>query len=131
MYNQIRQERIKAKKERNKIKDELLTYLLGLLENDEKRGFKIDDERVISLCKKHVTSINENIVRYNDEQKRVANEEISILEMFIPKQLSAEKLKEILVQNSITSVPDAMKFLKQNYAGLYDGKIASEVAKSL
>jgi uncharacterized protein YqeY len=59
--------------------------------------------------------------------------EIAIIEEFLPKQLSAAELEKVLGDYK-SSTPGAvmgtaMKFLKDNYAGQYDGKSASEIAK--
>jgi uncharacterized protein YqeY len=59
--------------------------------------------------------------------------EISILESFLPKQLSADEIEKMIVQmkgeDPSLSLPLVMKHLKENFAGQYDGKSASEVAK--
>jgi len=59
--------------------------------------------------------------------------EIKILEAFLPKQLSAAELETMIVTMKDTdpnlSLPLVMKHLKENFAGQYDGKSASEVAK--
>ena len=67
------------------------------------------------------------------EQKAKLQAEIAILEEFLPKQLSADDLEKIIVTLK-ESTPDlalnvVMKHLKDNYAGQYDGKSASEIAK--
>ena len=59
--------------------------------------------------------------------------EISIIESFLPVQLNAQELERIILEVK-SSTPDAalntvMKHLKENYAGQYDGKSASEIAK--
>ena len=59
--------------------------------------------------------------------------EISIIESFLPVQLDAQELERIILEVK-SSTPDAalntvMKHLKENYAGQYDGKSASEIAK--
>jgi uncharacterized protein YqeY len=67
------------------------------------------------------------------EQKAKLQAEIAILEGFLPKQLSSEDLEKIIVQLKDTTPGLAlnlvMKHLKDNYAGQYDGKSASEIAK--
>lgn len=59
--------------------------------------------------------------------------EIAVLESFLPKQLSAEELEKIIVKLKETTpgltLNVVMKHLKDSYAGQYDGKSASEVAK--
>lgn len=67
------------------------------------------------------------------EQKAKLQAEIAVLENFLPKQLSSEELEKIIVHLK-ESTPGlalnlVMKHLKDNYAGQYDGKSASEIAK--
>lgn len=67
------------------------------------------------------------------EQKAKLQAEIAILEEFLPKQLSADDLEKIIVtlkENTPgLALNVVMKHLKDNYAGQYDGKSASEIAK--
>jgi uncharacterized protein YqeY len=67
------------------------------------------------------------------EEKAKLLAEISVLDGFLPKQLSKEELETIIVKLK-ESTPDlslnvVMKHLKDSYAGQYDGKSASEIAK--
>jgi uncharacterized protein YqeY len=59
--------------------------------------------------------------------------EIAIIEEFLPKQLSAAELEQVLSEYKASTpgavMGTAMKFLKDTYAGQYDGKSASEIAK--
>lgn len=54
--------------------------------------------------------------------------ELSLLEKYIMDQFSEEKLEAILRDSGLTSMKEMMSLLKTEYAGLYDGKIASQVA---
>jgi uncharacterized protein YqeY len=67
------------------------------------------------------------------EEKTKLQAEIAILEGFLPKQLSSDDLEKIILGVKETtpgaSMPVIMKHLKENYAGQYDGKSASEIAK--
>jgi uncharacterized protein YqeY len=67
------------------------------------------------------------------EQKAKLQAEIAILEEYLPQQLSSADLEKIIVQLKETTPGLAlnvvMKHLKDNYAGQYDGKSASEIAK--
>jgi hypothetical protein len=67
------------------------------------------------------------------EAKAKLQSEIAIIETFLPKQMGAEDLERILNEFKATTpgaaLNGAMKFLKEKYAGQYDGKSASEIAK--
>lgn len=69
------------------------------------------------------------------EAKAKLAAEIAIIEEFMPKQMTAAELEAALIEYK-TSTPGAvmgtaMKFLKERYAGQYDGKSASEIAKKV
>jgi uncharacterized protein YqeY len=69
------------------------------------------------------------------EAKAKLTAEIAIIEEFMPKQMTAVELEAALVEYK-TSTPGAvmgtaMKFLKERFAGQYDGKSASEIAKKV
>jgi uncharacterized protein len=67
------------------------------------------------------------------EAKETLKAEIAVIEAFLPKQMSNDVLEKIIVELK-TATPDlslnvVMKHLKESYAGQYDGKAASEIAK--
>lgn len=61
--------------------------------------------------------------------------EIGLIESFLPQQLTAEALEKTLLElkaaNASLNMGGAMKLLKEKYAGQYDGKLASEIAKKV
>ena len=67
------------------------------------------------------------------EAKEKLVKEIAILEEFLPRQISSDDLEKIIVtlkeQTPGLSLNVVMKHLKDSYAGQYDGKSASEIAK--
>ena len=68
----------------------------------------------------------------SDAKAKLATE-IAIIEEYLPKQLSAEQLEKVIVDFKASTpgaaLPLVMKHLKENYAGQYDGKSASDIAK--
>ena len=96
------------------------------------------DTEVVAVVKKFIKGIDETleaiIKQKNDANQNFLSEQCSnlmnerdLLEQFLPKQLSAADLDLLIVGKE--SMPEFMKFLKENYAGQYDGKLASAVAK--
>jgi uncharacterized protein YqeY len=69
------------------------------------------------------------------EAKAKLQNEITIIETFLPKQLDATELEKIIADYKQSTpgaaLNTAMKFLKEKYAGQYDGKSASEIAKRI
>ena len=68
----------------------------------------------------------------SDEKAKLASE-IAVIEEFLPKQMSAQDLEKLITDFKAATpgaaLPLVMKHLKENYAGQYDGKSASEIAK--
>ena len=94
------------------------------------------DNEVVAVVKKFIKGIDETLEALNkrgdgsaEERAAVlhAVDERYILEQFLPKQLSATDLDLLIIGKA--SMPEFMKFLKENYAGQYDGKLASVIAK--
>ncbi|MDR2526982.1 MAG: GatB/YqeY domain-containing protein [Rickettsiales bacterium] len=65
-------------------------------------------------------------------------EQINIIAKYLPKQLTELELKEIIgaeiklqKYDKISDMGHVMNMLKQNFAGRYDSKIASDIIKSV
>lgn len=101
----------------------LLRVVIGEFNRVDKT---VSDEKAISILKKMV-----------DNAKMVGNlDEVTILEGYLPKQLSTQDLEmviqSIIFDNGFSSMKDmgkVMSILKDKYSGRYDGKIASDSIK--
>ncbi len=69
------------------------------------------------------------------EQKEALEKEISVLEAFLPAQLSEADLEKIISELKAgtpgLNVGMAMKALKEKHSGQYDGKLASDIARKI
>jgi uncharacterized protein YqeY len=117
----------------NKEVKSILRVLIGEFNRVDKI---VSDEKAISIIKKMVDNAKERNMNEVDENRRASNfSEISILETYLPKQLSESELKTILEEliNSngytLKDMGKIMAFLKATYNGQYDGKLASELIK--
>jgi uncharacterized protein YqeY len=129
----LKTQRIQAMKDKQIVAKNLLTTLLGELEGKAKRdNIDINDEMVVQTCKKFIASNEEVIAQTTStEAATKLKEENVILNNYLPKQLTEEQLGSIIKSSGATNVGEAMKFLKDNYAGQYDGKLASTVVRTL
>jgi len=113
----------------------ILRVLIGEL---NQKGKVHSDVVVVAAVKKLIESAK-IIIASPDAGDRIASalKEISILETYLPKQLSEEALrssiKGVISLNSYTvkDMGKVMSFLKDNYAGQYDGKLASVIVKEI
>ena len=91
------------------------------------KNFQSKSEEVIDLLKKKDPS---RVLEYE--------EKIKLLQKYIPRQLNEEELTEI-IQNYIKDFDKSdkkiiglvMNKLKENYAGMFDGKQASTIIKKV
>jgi len=106
--------------------------------DDGKR--KSTDDEVIRTCKKFIKGVQDTID--DAEQLRLSSDEIDALvtekelyESYIPQQMSEVELREHIDSwikyESIDNMGLIMRELKSRFAGLYDGKLASKIAKEL
>jgi hypothetical protein len=126
LIDKIRENQLAARKARDTIPAFLLTTLLGEVGIVAKNAGRTDatDEEVIATIKKFIKN-NESIP---DGARNVTHDaELHILEAYLPKQLTREDLVALKHVMNPANKGEWMKFLKENYAGRYDGKLASEV----
>lgn len=131
--DEIKVQQIAARKAQQSAAASLYTTLLGeagmIGKNAGNR--ETTDAEVVGVVKKFIKNIDETIsalqVRNQDTAQFVA--ERQLLEQFLPQQLSRERLLELAQQH--TGMPEYMKALKAQYAGQYDGALASAVAREV
>lgn len=89
------------------------------------------DAEVVAVVKKFIKNAEETAVALTSRNQDATDflVECSILEQFLPMQLSEAALIE--VAKCQENMPAFMKHLKENFAGQYDGKLASTVAKQV
>ena len=114
----------------------LLTTLYSEAANVGLNDFKREttDAEVIAVIKKFIKNIDECINVGSNKGVDISQyeKEKVILELYLPKQLTPSEI-ETFVQDYVRDggKPAAMKALKENYAGQYDGKVASTVIDNL
>lgn len=136
LISTIRKDQLAARKQNNRLLANLLTTLIGEAEMVGKNAGNREttDTEVVAVIKKFVKNANETQqairarVDHRDESYVNICAEIEYLQSYLPQQLSEARLKEIATRH--TSVADFMKFLKENHAGCYDGKLASNLART-
>ena len=133
LFAALKKEVMLARKNKDKAKTNVGLVLIGEVETEAKRNGKdLTDPDIVSKIKKLIDSNREMISHSKDETKvDVLNEEIAFLETFLPKQLSEEELRQIISDSGLDNIGAIMGHLKKNYAGQFDGKLASQVAKEV
>jgi len=130
LIDQIKTARMTAMKQKDTVTKTVLTTLLGELEGIAKRnGADVGDELVISTCKKFISANLETIhLGGNLEMLEIEN---AVLDNFIPKQLTEDELRAIIVDMKATNIGQIMKQLKLDHSGKFDGKMASTISREI
>lgn len=140
MINELKKMMMKAKLEKDKVKSNLLSTLVGeavmVGKNDGNR--ETTKEEILALTKKFLKGVNENLKLLEEAGKDMTSalHEKEVLESLLPKQMSeseltgaVEQIIETLPERSVKMMGKVMGELKSKYNGQFDGKMASDVVK--
>jgi uncharacterized protein YqeY len=123
LTNLISEDLKSAMKEKNAIKLSVLRVLKAELQRSEQSTsgkVELTDGDVIKVVKK----LSEGIKETTNDQ-----DELAVLEVYLPKQLSEVEMREIISMLSVKDMGTVMKHFKANYDGQYDGKTLSTLVK--
>ena len=96
---------------------------------------EIGDEQVLSIIQKFAKELDEEAEGYraagrNEAYDSTLRQKEAVL-AFLPKQLSEEEIREIILSLPDHSIPFVMKHFKANYSGKVDMGLVGKVAKTL
>ena len=114
----------------------------AILQIEKDTGNVVDDEKIIDIIAKEMKKKKDAMVDFEKAGRQdlieQTNEEMKVLEEYLPKQLSKEEIKEIVskvISNvGATSIKDmgiVMKEAKAKIGAGADGKTINEVVKEL
>jgi len=114
----------------------------AILQIEKDNGITIEDDRILEIIAKEVKSKKDAIKDFEKAERHdlidQTNTEISILQEYLPKQLTREEIKEelekIISDIGAASIKDMGKVMKEAKAKMgasADGKTINEVAKEL
>jgi uncharacterized protein YqeY len=110
----------------------VLTTLLGEAQMVGKNNGNREptDEEVVAVVQKFLKNIDETLRVASDVQVReTLQQEAAVLKAFLPRQMDKNELTELA--KTCATMPAFMQLLKKEHAGQYDGKTASEIARSI
>jgi uncharacterized protein YqeY len=133
LIDTIKTKQVAARKSGDTVAASLYTTLLGEAAMIGKNAGNRDttDAEVVAVVQKFLKNLNETVqaLRIRGQSVETQLTEQTLLTAFLPRQLSESELVELVQKNAHLGMPGFMKLLKENYAGQYDGKLASQVAK--
>jgi len=114
----------------------------GILQIEKDTGNDVDDAKIIDIIAKEMKKKKDAMADFEKAQRQdlidQTNEEMKVLEEYLPKQLSKEEIKEIvskvIAKTGATSMKDmgiVMKEAKAEIGAGADGKTINEVVKEL
>ena len=123
-------------------KNALQMVRTAILQIEKDKGIEVSDEQILGIVAKEVKTRKDAIAEYEQANREdlieKANEEIKALEEYLPKQLSAEEVEEIVkgivAETGATSIKEmgmVMKSAKEKIGAAADGKMISEAVKKI
>lgn len=117
----------------------LYSVLLNKIKLEEisrrQAGGSLSDGDVAAILQKAVKELTEEMAGYekagNTQMMDTIKKQISLVEIYLPKMLSEEEIKSIILSLEDKSIPAVMKYFKANYNGACDMKKVSEVLKGI
>ena len=132
-----------AMKEKDEIKKNTVQMVrAAILQIEKDKGIEVDDQKIIEIIAKEVKGKKDAIVDFEKGEREdlinQTNEEIAILQEYLPKQLTKDELKveieKIIKELGATTIKDmgiVMKEAKARIGASSDGRTINEVVKEL
>ena len=139
LFDDLKKAKMMAMKEHNKVKSETLGVVISkaMLLNVEKKAKneEMSDADVIGIIQKTVKELEEEKAGYVqlNRTEDIANmdAQIAVINEYLPKMMSDDEIKNIILAMEDKSVGTVMKKFKTEYAGKVEMKKVQEVLKSL
>ncbi|MBE7082801.1 MAG: hypothetical protein E7378_03930 [Clostridiales bacterium] len=139
VLDEINKANVVAFKEKDAAKKDVISLIKSrakLLEVEKRtKNEAVSDSDIYSLIQKLIKELEEGVENYkkvnNQAEVQVLEKQIDFCKTFLPKMLSKEEIKSILMAMEDKSMPNVMKHFKANYAGCVDMREVQEVLKSL
>ena len=99
------------------------------------KGKELTDLDLIQIINKTTKELEEEKAGYiqanRPESVSKIDYQIKAISSYLPKMMSEEEIKNIILSLEDKSIPSVMKHFKQNYAGKCDMGLVNKVIKSL
>lgn len=139
LIDTLKKENMLALKEKNENKRAVLSvvinkYMLAGYEAKAK-NITIGDVELIQIINKTLKELEEEKQGYSNanrpEDVKNIDEQINTINGYLPKMMSEDEIKTIIITLEDKSIPNVMKHFKSNYAGKVDMSLVSKVLRSL
>ncbi|MCH7854022.1 MAG: GatB/YqeY domain-containing protein [Proteobacteria bacterium] len=142
LKTQIREDMIAAMKSGDKDRLKVVRLIMAAIKQIEiDKRIELDDAATLDVLNKMVKQRHDSVTQFRDggreDLAKIEIEEISVLEAYLPEQLTAAELDELIDRaiadtgaNSMRDMGKVMAFIKQKAAGRADIGAASSKVKA-
>ena len=132
-----------AMKNKEKIRKNTVQMIrAAILQIEKDNGIEVEDDKIIEIIAKSVKSKKDALKDFEKAKRKdlidQTNEEIAILEEYLPKQLTKEEISKIvseIIENlgakTIKDMGTVMKEAKATIGASADGRTINEVVREL
>jgi len=132
-----------AMRSKNEIKKNTVQMVrAAILQIEKDKGIQVEDDRILEIIAKEVKTKKDALKDFEKAERQdlihQTNQEIEVLQQYLPKQLSREEIKveleKIIAEIGATTMKDMgaiMKEAKAKMGASADGKTINEVAKEI
>ena len=139
IVDEIKKDNIQAMKDKNTVARNCYGVLLNkiMLEQIKKRETNtiLTDADTVNIIQKMIKELKDEQENYTKVNNNSAVEETiyqqNLISKYLPKMLSKDEIKEIILKQEDKSIPFIMKLFKAEYNGKCDMRLVQEVLKSL
>lgn len=126
-----------------KEKDQVARSIYGIVSNKamletikkREKGESISDADLVQIIQKTIKELTEEADNYKKVGNKIEEANIlkqkDLLEKYLPKMLSEEEIKKLIIALPDKSIGNIMKFFKTEYAGKCDMRLVGDIAKTL
>lgn len=132
-----------AMKEKDEIRKNTVQMVrAAILQIEKDKGIKVEDEKIVEIIAKEVKVKKDALKDFEKADRKdlidQTKEEISVLEKYLPKQLTKDEIREIvknvIEETGATSIKEmgvVMKEAKAKIGAGADGRTINEIVKEL
>ena len=135
----LKKEKVEAMKAKDKdavsALNVIITKVMALTIEKRAVGQEVSEADISSLlqkAEKELTEEREGFIKAGREETVASlTNQIEVIKKYLPKLLSQEEIKEIIISLEDKSSPSVMRHFKTNFAGKVDMRLVQETLKSL
>lgn len=135
----FKKEKITAMKEKNRAAvsalEVVITKIMTATIDKRAKGEELSEADINTIIQKAEKELIEEREGYakasRTENVEALNAQLEVLKKYLPKLLSEEEVRAIILSLEDKSVPSVMKHFKANYAGKVDMKMVNTILRNL